>query len=116
MAAVSACERQLGEESRGSPVERSVALATGELCEGTAQIGLPGAGRADDDHVLVLGDPAAGGELAELRAIQLASSRIVEVLDARARQLQLGLPQRGGEPLVLAMHPFRVDKHPEALV
>jgi hypothetical protein len=40
----------------------------------------------------MLDDPAAGGELADLGTLEFSVRRIVDVLDARTRDAQLGLP------------------------
>ena len=42
---------------------------------------------------MVLGDPAAGGELADQRAIQLAARRVVEIFETGLRHSELGLFQ-----------------------
>jgi hypothetical protein len=64
----------------------------------------------------VLDDPAASCELADLRAVKLTVGRVVDVLDACARQAELGVAQRRGGALVLAVQPLGVDEHSEAFV
>ena len=65
---------------------------------------------------MVLGDPAAGGELADERLVELAAGRVVDVLDARLAEPELRLAERGLQPLVLAREPLGVDEEPEAFV
>lgn len=53
-----------------------------------------------DDQVAVLLDPAAGGEAADLRLVELATSRVVDVFDAglhNAQRLVLKGPSRRKE-------------------
>ena len=61
-------------------------------------------------------DPAAGGELADDGLVELAAGRVVDGLDARLRELELGLLQGAGEALVLAGAPLGLDEEAEALV
>jgi len=93
-----------------------VALATRLLRERAREVRLAGPGHAGDQHVLVLGDPAARGELANLRAVEFALRRVVDVLEASASELELRFSQRLVESAVLAMQPLGIDKHSEALV
>jgi hypothetical protein len=51
--------------------------------QGARDEGLPGAGGARDDHVLVLVHPATCGELPHDRLVELAAGRVVDLLDAR---------------------------------
>ena len=63
--AVGAREREFLKEARQAPVDGAVALATRLLAERAGQVGLADAGRAGDQDVAVLDDPATGGELAD---------------------------------------------------
>ena len=109
-------EGQLVEEPRGAAVDRPVAAPEGVLGEGAGEEGLAGAGGAGDGDVLVLGDPAAGGELADQRLVDLSPRIVVEVLEARARELEVGLLDVALHAGVLAAHPLGVDEEAEALV
>ena len=64
----------------------------------------------------MLGDPAAGGELADEGLVELAARGEVDGLDARLAELELGLVQRADEPLVLAGEPLGLDEEGEAFV
>ena len=65
---------------------------------------------------MVVVHPAAGGELAEERLVELAPRGVVDVLDARLGEPELGLAERGSEPSVLAGEPLGLDEEPEPLV
>ena len=93
-----------------------MAVATGLVRERAGDEGLARAGGAGDEHVLVLGDPAAGGELADLGAIELAAGGVVEVLQAGLGEAQLGLAQIAHQALVLAPQPLGLDQQREALI
>ena len=71
--AVPVRERQLGKEARNPAIDYAMALAAGLLAEGTGQKRLTDARRARDQDILMLGDPATAGELANDGAIQLAA-------------------------------------------
>lgn len=60
-------------------------LATRLLPEGTGEIGLADPGGAGDEHMLVLRNPAPGGELPHERAIQTATRRVVEIFETGVR-------------------------------
>src|SRR5580700_812385 len=114
--AVSARELQLVEEARGPAVQRTKALSACLVSEGAREVALARSGHARDEHRLVLLHPAAGRELADYRLVELASRRVVDVLDARLRETELRLVERTPHPLVLAVGPLRVDEKAEALV
>jgi hypothetical protein len=84
--------------------------------QGAGEETLPGAGGPDQDHVVVLLDPAVGGKLADHGLVELAAGRIVDRLDARLGQLELGLLQGAAEPLVLPGEPLGLDEQAQALV
>src|SRR5271165_6828181 len=65
---------------------------------------------------MVLLDPDAGSELADHSPIELATGRIVDVLDAGAREAQLRLAQSAGEAFILAIEPLGIDQKTEAFV
>src|SRR4030095_2039614 len=101
VAAVGVREGEFLEEARDAPVEGTIALAARLLREGTSEVRLPGAGCAGDQHVLVLGDPAAGREWADERPIEFPPGCVVDVLDAGLAEAELRFAQRGLQPLVL---------------
>src|SRR5690606_25866539 len=114
--AVGAREQELVSEAGGTAVSGAVALAARLLGERAGDVGLAGTRRAGDDDVLVFGDPGARRELLEHGLVELALGRVVDVLDAGGRELELGLLEGAVEALVLASEPFSVDKHPEAFI
>ena len=56
-------EREFRKEARNAPVDHAMALAAGLLSQGAGEKRLADAGRAGDQDVLMLGDPAARREL-----------------------------------------------------
>src|SRR5207244_3365587 len=66
--------------------------------------------------VVVVVDPAAGGELAHEGPLEFAAGRIVDVLDARLAEAELRLAQRGRQAAVLGGEPLGLDQQAEALV
>ena len=109
-------EREFVEEPRDAAIERAVAVAARLMGERAGDEGLAGAGGPGDEHVVVLGDPAAGGELAEQRLVELTLGPIVDGLDAGLGQAELGLLERALQAAVLAGEPLGVDEQAEALV
>jgi hypothetical protein len=84
--------------------------------EGTSDEALAGAGGAGDEDLLVLGDPAAGGELADDGLVELPAGRVVDGLDAGLRQFELGFLEGPGQALVLPGEPLGVDEQPKPLI
>src|SRR2546430_12768870 len=113
--AVGARQRQLVGDPGGPPIDGAVPLATRLLRESTGEVRLPGSGGAGDDDVLVLLDPAAGGELADHRLFKLSPRRIIDVFQTGVPELELRLLECPLEPPVLAAQPLRVDEHPQPL-
>jgi hypothetical protein len=61
-------------------------------------------------------DPAAGGELADQRPVELAPGRVLEVLEARLGQAELGLLQAAGEFAIVAREVLGLDEQADAFV
>src|SRR5437867_13244450 len=116
VAAVGVGERELLVEPGDAAVEGAVAPPARVLREGAGEVALPGAGHPGDQDIVVVVDPAAGGELAQDRLVEFAARGIVDVLDTRLAQAELRLAQRVGEATVLAGEPFGLDQEAEALV
>ena len=53
----------------------------------------------------MLGDPAAGGELADDGLVEFPAGGIVDGFDAGLRQLELGVLEGAGQTLVLPRQP-----------
>src|SRR3970282_2856173 len=102
-------------EPGGSPVAGPVALAAGLGAEGAGEEGLAHAGRPADQDLLVLLDPAAGGELADEGLVELAGGRGGDRLEARVGELELRLLERAREALVLPGPPLGGDGQGRAL-
>ena len=86
------------------------------LAEGTPQVGLADASGPGDEDVAVLGDPPAGGELADQRPIELAARRVLEILETRLGNAQLRLLQAPGELAIVAREVFGLDEQADAFV
>ena len=93
-----------------------MALATGLLSERTGQIRLADAGRAGNQDVVMLDNPASDGELPDHGAIQAASRGVVEIFETRVRNAQLRLLQSPRQRAIVAKELLGVDEHAEALV
>src|SRR3990172_4191330 len=114
--AVGASQSELGEEPWGAAVQSAVAFAASLLGERTGDVGFADAGCAGEDDVGVFFDPAAGGELADLCAIEVTAAAVVDVLDAGLSDLELRLEEEPLHSLVLAVDPLGVDEQAEAFV
>src|SRR3989442_592603 len=114
--AIGASQGQLVEEARGPAIEGAVALAAGLVREGTGQEALPRPGHPADEDPLVFVDPATSGELADDGFVELAPRGIVDRLEARLRELQLGVLEGAGQALVLPGAPLGLDEESKALV
>jgi hypothetical protein len=114
--AVCAREAKLVEQARDAAVEHAVSFATGLVREGAREVGFSGAGRAGDDHGLVLGDPSARGELTDDGLFELPLAREVDALDAGIGDAELGVAEVLCEARIFAREHLGVDKQSEALV
>ena len=86
------------EQRVGLAVDDAVALLDRRAADRLGEMALAGAGRAEEEHVLALGDEARGGELVDERAIHLLVEIEVEGVEravgvAEARQLVAALEQ-----------------------
>ena len=106
----------LVEEAGGAAIAGAIALAARLMGQGTGDEALPDARGPDQDHVVVLGDPATGGELADDGLVELTAGRVVDGLNARLRKLELGFLERTDEASVLSGGPLGLDEEAEALV
>ena len=64
---------------------------------------------------MVVGDPGTRSELSDHGLVELAGRRVVDVLDARLAEAELGLAQMARQALVAPVEPLRVDEQCEAL-
>jgi hypothetical protein len=93
VAAVAAGERQIVEQTRDALVEDGAIVAAGLVAEPRGDPALADAGRAADQQVGVVVDPAALDELGEQRAVETAWGAVVDVFDA-SLLAQLGVRSR----------------------
>jgi hypothetical protein len=84
--------------------------------QGAREEALPHAGGPDHDHVVVLLDPAAGGELADHGLVEFAASGVVDRLEARLGEFEFGLLEGTGQAFVLPGEPLGLDEQRQALV
>src|SRR5207247_4672674 len=103
VAPVSMGEREFLVEPRDAAVESAVAPAARLLGEGTRHVTLPGARRPADQQVVVLMDPAAGGELAEEGLVAVAARLVVDGLESRLDEEELRLGERVGRGELLTV-------------
>ena len=93
---------ELLEEDVGLAVEDAMALLDRGEADGLHQVALPGAGRPEEQAVLVRGDEAAGGELEDEPAIHLLVEVEVEGVEGLAAVTEAGLRDAAGEEPILA--------------
>src|SRR5207247_4412178 len=99
-------EREVLVEAGDAAAEGAVAPATGLLCEGAGEVTLPGAGHPGDQDIVVVVDPAAGGELAHERAHDLDRACAVAVDGAADEQRVAGGSEcRAEKPLATGACP-----------
>lgn len=64
----------------------------------------------------MLGDPAAGRELPDHRAIQFAAATVVEILETRLAQAEFGFLEPPRERAMLSRELLGIDEHAQTLV
>ncbi|MPC76250.1 hypothetical protein E2C01_070657 [Portunus trituberculatus] len=101
MATVAARESEVIEQPRNTLIEHGAIVTAGLVAERRGEPALADAGRAADQQVGMVIDPAALDKLGEQRAVEAARGAVVDVLDARLLT-QLRIAQAGGEPLIVA--------------
>src|SRR5690348_3129944 len=102
IAAVTAGEREFGEELGNPLIENRAVVAASPVTEGTSKPRFAHAGRPAQNQIVVRVDPLAVGELLEEGAVEAAWGSVIDVLDA-GRLAQSGIAQPGCKPLVAAM-------------
>ena len=84
-------------------------VSAGLMTERAGEPGFADAGRADDDQVLLLLDPATQGEILEQRAVKTAIGTIVDILD-NGSVSQPGVAQARRKATVLTVEPVAQDR------
>src|SRR6202008_2145771 len=112
IAAVTAGEREFGEELGDPLIENRAVVAAGLVTEGTSKPRFADAGRPAQNQIVVRVDPFAIGELVEQGAVEAAWGPVIDVLDA-GLLAQSGIAQPGGKPLVAAMGELAIDQQAE---
>jgi hypothetical protein len=111
-AAVTAGEREFGEELGNPLIENRAVVAAGLVTEGTSEPRFAHAGRPAQNQIVVCVDPLAIGELLEQSAVEAAWGPVIDVLDA-GLLAHSGIAQPGGKPLVAAMGKLAIDQEAE---
>ena len=112
IAAVTAGEREFGEELGNPLIENRAVVAASLVTEGTGKPTFADPGRPAQDQIVVRVDPLSIGELVEESAIEPAWGPVIDVLDA-GRLAQSGIAQPGGKPLVAAMGELAIEQEAE---
>ena len=110
--AITASERELGEELGDPLIENRAVVATGLVTQGTSKPGFSHAGGPAQNEIVVRVDPLAIGELVEQSAVEAAWGPVIDVLDA-GLLAQSGVAQPGGKPLVAAMGELAIEQEAE---
>src|SRR5690606_15891448 len=101
---------QLLEEDVRLTVEHTVALLDDSQADGLGEVALAGAGRPEQERVLVLGDEAAGRQLEDEAAVHLLVKVEVEGVERAAGVAEAGLLDAPFEEAVLAAHELVGDE------
>src|SRR6516162_8287716 len=112
IAAVTAGEREFGEELGNPLIENRAVIAAGLVTQGTSKPRFAHAGRSAQDQIVVRVDPLGIGELVEQSAVEAAWGSVIDVLDA-GLLAQSGIAQSGGQPLVTAMGELAIEQKTE---
>jgi hypothetical protein len=83
-----------GDGFGGAPVDRSKSFPTRLVRERAGDVALARPRRSGDQHRLMLLHPSARLERTDDRPVELAFGEVLDPLDARIRDAQLGLLQR----------------------
>jgi len=89
VARVAVRDSQVGEQPGNAGVENGYVFSARLVAERASQPTLAQAGRPRHEEIAALGDPIAGRELEEQRAVEAARCLIIDVLDAG------GVPELG---------------------
>lgn len=112
--AVGAREGEVLQEAREADVAHPQPVAAGAMAQGTGEIGLARAGRADEQDDLMLADPVATGEAEEDGAIEPARGLEVEVFH-RGGEAQGGQLEQAGEAAIGAGCDLAFEEQGEAI-
>src|SRR4029077_6751777 len=103
-------------EKPGKPLIAHREPATRALvADGASEETLAATGRAQDQNVVVLVQPAAAGEAVDQAAVETARGAVVNILEAGGLA-QLGKAQTWGERGIVAFDGLAIDQHRQALV
>src|SRR5438132_8886940 len=109
----SCASARLVDERVGLAIEDAMALLDDGHPEGLGEMALAGAGRAEEEAVLVLGDEAAGGEFEDEAAIELPIEVEIEGVEGLADVAKAGLFEAALEEPILPAEQFVADERRE---
>lgn len=109
MAAVAARESEVIEQPGNTLIEHGAIVTAGLVAERRGEPALADAGRAADQQVGMVVDPASLDKLGKQWAVEAARGAVVDVLDARLLA-QLGVAQASGEPFVVPQRGFTFEQ------
>lgn len=113
--AVDAGEGELVEKPSKPLIAHREPATRGLVADGASQETLAATGRAQDQNIVVLVQPAATGEAVDQAAVETARSAVVDILEAGGLA-QLGKAQTLGERGIVAFDGLAIDQHRQALV
>src|SRR5712671_4586288 len=113
--AVDAGEGELVEKPGEPLIAHREPITRRLVAESASDKAFAGAGRAQDQNVVVLVQPAAAGEAVDQAAVETARSSVVDILEAGGLA-QLGKAQTLGERGIVAFDGLAIDQHRQALV
>ena len=114
--AIAVRQRDFRKQPRDPPVDHAIAVPAGLLAQGTPEKRLADTRGPRDEDVVMFGDPAAGRELPDHRAIQFAAATVVEILETRLTQAEFGFLEPTRERAILSRELLRIDEHAQPLV
>jgi len=108
IAAIAFGDRELPEEPWESQIQGGEAQPAGHLCQRTGQVGFAGAGRPDDQHIVMAANPLAGGERRDHAFVQPSGMAIIEIFQ-RGATGEPGLGEATGQTAILLGEAFSID-------
>ena len=107
-----ACGGEVGEQAGRSSVEHGEPVTAGFMAQRAGQPGFAHAGRAADQHVVAVADPATRRKRLEQASVETTRRAQIGVLDDRVLS-QPGEVQPSAEPLVVSRRDLTVDQQAE---
>jgi len=112
IAAIAFGHSQFPKEPWESQIQGREAQPAGHLCQRTGQVGFAGAGRPDDQHIVMAANPLAGGERRDHAFVQPSGMAIIQIFQ-RGAAGEPGLGQPPRQAAILLSRPFPIDQEPQ---